>query len=267
MASLLRGKAALITGASSGIGMATVRAFIKEGAKVCATGRNEAALRQLSDETGCSFVVGDLTKEGEAARIVKEGVSQLQGKMSTLVNCAGVLQGGAFGTDKCNLANFKHNFGCNTQAVFEMMEHGIPVLKTAGLGASIVNVSSVNSKQSFAGVPMYCASKAAVDMMTRCAAVDLAEDGIRVNAVNPGVVVTELQKRGGLDDTAYAALLERSIQVTHPIAKARGKCGEPSEVADLIAFLASDKAGFITGECIAIDGGGRTWERGDGCLF
>lgn len=252
---LLRGKTALITGASSGIGLATVRAFVREGAKVCATGRNESALRRLADETGCSFVVGDLAKDGDPERVVREGLTQLQGSLSTLVNCAGVLQGGAFGTEKCNLANFQFNFRSNTQAVFEMMEHSIPHLKQAGLGASITNVSSVNGKQSFAGVPAYCASKAAVDMLTRCASVDLADDGIRVNAVSPGVVVTELQKRGGLDDAAYAALLERSVQVTHPIAKSRGKVGEPHEIADLIVFLASDKAGFLTGECIAVDGG------------
>lgn len=252
---LLRGKTALITGATSGIGMATVRIFVKEGAKVCATGRNEAVLRQLSDETGCHFVVGDLTREGDPGRVVHEGVAKLDGNLSTLVNCAGVLKGGAFGSDACNLANYKFNFSANTQAVFEMMEHGIPHLKRAGLGSSIVNVSSVNGKQSFGGVANYCASKAAVDMFSRCAAVDLAADGVRVNAVNPGVTITELQKRGGLDDATYAALIQRSIDVTHPLAKARGKMPEADEVGDLIAFLSSDKAGFITGECIAIDGG------------
>lgn len=256
MAGLLRGKLALITGASSGIGEATVRLFIKEGAAVCATGRNEAKLKALSDETGCSYVVGDLIGEGEAARIVKKSVAQFgPGSLTTLVNCAGVLHPGAFGTDKCNLANFKANFGANTQAVFEMMEHCIPHLKKVGLGASIVNVSSVNGLQSFGGVPAYCASKAAVDMFTRCAAVDLAGDGVRVNSVNPGLVLTELQKRGGLDDTQYAALVQRSIEHTHPLAKARGKCADASEVSDLIAFLASDKANFITGQCVAIDGG------------
>lgn len=92
-------------------------------------------------------------------------------------------------------------------------------------------------------------------MLSKCAALDLAPDGIRVNSVNPGLVITELQKRGGLDDDAYAALVQRSIAFTHPLAQARGSVAEPEEVSDLIAFLASNKAGFITGECIAIDGG------------
>eukprot|EP00043_Microstomoeca_roanoka_P011883 m.112380 g.112380 ORF g.112380 m.112380 type:complete len:146 (-) comp15325_c2_seq1:283-720(-) len=138
-----------------------------------------------------------------------------------------------------------------------MMQHAVPHLKAAGLqtNPAIVNVTSVNGKQSFAGCANYCASKAAADMLTRCAAVDLAPFNIRVNSVNPGVVVTELQKRGGLSVTAYEDFLKRSIQVTHPIAAARNMVGQPEEVGDLIAFLLSDKAGFITGECIAIDGG------------
>ena len=100
--------------------------------------------------------------------------------------------------------------------VFLYMSECIPSMKEAGAG-SIVNVSSVNGMQSFAGTAAYCASKAAVDMLTQCAAVDLAEFQIRVNSVNPGVVVTELQKRGGLDEEKYAAFLERSRTVTHPV--------------------------------------------------
>ena len=90
-----------------------------------------------------------------------------------------------------------------------------------------------------------------MDQLTRCAAVDLAPSGIRVNAVNPGVVVTELQKRGGLSDEAYSSFLERSRTITHPL----GRVGQPGEVADLICFLLSQRSAFITGGCIAIDGG------------
>eukprot|EP00995_Heteronema_vittatum_P011403 NODE_7057_length_420_cov_133.253369_g5433_i0.p3 GENE.NODE_7057_length_420_cov_133.253369_g5433_i0~~NODE_7057_length_420_cov_133.253369_g5433_i0.p3 ORF type:complete len:114 (-),score=52.05 NODE_7057_length_420_cov_133.253369_g5433_i0:79-399(-) len=96
----------------------------------------------------------------------------------------------------------------------------------------------------------YCASKAAVDHMTRCAAVDLGPLGVRINAVNPGVTRTDLQKRGGMSEEAYAAFLERS-KITHPI----GRIAEPLEVAKLITFLASDNAGFITGAIVPIDGG------------
>jgi len=248
---MLQGKTALITGASSGIGRAVAQKLVKEGAKVVANGRNEDALKNLSEEIGCGFIVADITKDGECERLVKEATQSLGG-LTTLINCAGVLKGGAFGS--IDLDNFNFNFRANTQSVFEMMTHSIPHLKE-GEGACIVNVSSVNGKHPFAGCASYCASKAAVDMMTRCAAVDLAPFGIRCIGINPGVVETNLQKAGGLDDEQYANFLKRSVETTHPIAQSRGSVGQPEEVADLISFMVSEKAGFITGECIAIDGG------------
>ena len=139
-----------------------------------------------------------------------------------------------------------------------MMSHAIPHLRKFAekypSQASIVNVSSVNGKQAFGGCINYCAAKAAVDQMTRCASVDLAGLGIRVNGVNPGVVSTPLQKRGGMSDENYAKFIERSVTFTHPLAKSLGRIAKPEEVGDLICFLSSDKASFITGECIAIDG-------------
>lgn len=248
---MLAGKLALVTGATSGIGLATARIFIQEGARVCLTGRNQETLENLSAELDMPHIVGDLTEEGACERIVNEAASQLGG-LTTLVNCAGVLKGGAFGSANVDLDNFLFNFRANTQAVFECMHHAVPHLRSVdkGLNPSIINVSSVNGKQSFGGCASYCASKAAVDQLSRCAAIDLAPDGIRVNCVNPGVVLTELQKRGGLSEEQYAGFLERS-KITHPL----GRVGNPEEVGNLIAFLASDKASFMTGECIAIDGG------------
>jgi NAD(P)-dependent dehydrogenase (short-subunit alcohol dehydrogenase family) len=196
-----------------------------------------------------------VTKVGECERLVNEAVSILKG-LSTVVNAAGVLQGGAMGDDKVDLANYQHNMIANTQAPFEIMVHSIAHLrKEKDIFPSIVNVSSVNGKQAFAACVTYCMSKAAVDQLTRCASVDLAKDGIRVNAVNPGVIETNLQKTGGLSDEQYAAFLQRSIEVTHPLAAALGRVGQPDEVGELIAFLVSDKAKFISGECIAVDGG------------
>mmetsp|Transcript_19209 Transcript_19209/g.42477 ORF Transcript_19209/g.42477 Transcript_19209/m.42477 type:complete len:271 (+) Transcript_19209:27-839(+) len=263
---MLKGKSAIVTGASSGIGRATALLMVKEGANVLAVGRNEEALKQLETdaqaaigEGGSKLIigVGDLAMEGTCERLVKQAKDAF-GELTTLVNCAGVLKGAPVGSEGFNLANYDFNFNNNTRQVFDMMSHAVPLLQEAGKakkGASILTVSSVNAQQSFAGVAAYCASKAAVDMLTQCAAVDLAKDGVRVNAVNPGVVVTELQKRSGLGDEAYAAFLERSISTTHPLAAARGSVAGPEEVADLIVFLVSDKAGFITGECVKIDGG------------
>ena len=169
-----------------------------------AVGRNQAALDELKKTTGCAVFRGDLTQVGVCKEVVASAVKELGG-LTTLVNNAGCLKGGAFGSDACTLENFMFNFNGNTKTTFEMMEHAIPVLKQCGPhgGASIVNVSSVNGQMSFAGVPAYCISKAAVDMMTRCASLDLAPFGIRVNSVNPGVVITNFQKAGGMSDDAY----------------------------------------------------------------
>jgi len=136
----------------------------------------------------------------------------------------------------------------NLRAPFRLMREAVPLLEASR--GSIVNVSSVTGLRAFPGVLAYCVSKAGVDHLTRCAALELAPKGIRVNAVNPGVVVTNLHRRSGMAEDKYAAFLEHS-KTTHPM----GRAGTPDEIAELIVFLASDRAGWITGETISIDGG------------
>ena len=136
----------------------------------------------------------------------------------------------------------------NARAPFRLMRAAVPHL-VAARGA-VVNVSSVTGLRSFPGVLAYCVSKAAVDQLTPCAALELAAKGVRVNAVNPGVVISNLHRRSGMDEAGYGAFLERS-RSTHPL----GRPGTPEEIADLIFFLASDAAAWITGETISIDGG------------
>jgi NAD(P)-dependent dehydrogenase (short-subunit alcohol dehydrogenase family) len=136
----------------------------------------------------------------------------------------------------------------NLGAVFNLMQQAVPLLIERR--GNIVNVSSVTGLRSFPGVLAYCVSKAGLDQLTRCAALELAAKGVRVNAVNPGVVVTEIHKRGGLSEDQYAAFLEHSKQ-THPI----GRVGEAREIAELIMFLASERAAWITGGTYSIDGG------------
>jgi NAD(P)-dependent dehydrogenase (short-subunit alcohol dehydrogenase family) len=132
--------------------------------------------------------------------------------------------------------------------VFQLMQMAAPhLIKTKG---NIVNVSSVTGSRSFPGVLAYCVSKAAVDQLTRCAALELAPKGVRVNAVNPGVVVTEIHKRGGMSEEAYDRFLEHS-KTTHPI----GRVGDPKEIAELVFYLASERAAWITGATYQIDGG------------
>jgi NAD(P)-dependent dehydrogenase (short-subunit alcohol dehydrogenase family) len=259
------GRLILVTGATSGIGGATARAFARVGGKVVATGRNVDALGSLEAELkgegqDITCIAGDVTDDAAVKNVVdKAAALSSDGKIDVLVNCAGVLQGGATGA--ATMANWDFNMNVNGRAVFCFMTNATPYLKrdaeengakSAFSTAAVVNVSSVNGLQSFGGVSSYCCSKAAVDMLTDCAAVDLATFQIRVNSVNPGVVITELQKRGGMDEATYQAFLKRSVEVTHPL----GRAGRPEEVADAIMFLADPtKAGFITGTHLTVDGG------------
>ena len=139
-------------------------------------------------------------------------------------------------------------FDVNMRSVFQLLQLSLPHLEKRP--GSVVNVSSVTGTRAFPGILAYCVSKAGVDQLTRCTALELADRGIRVNAINPGVVVTELHRSGGMDAEAYEAFLERSRQ-THPL----GRVGMPEEIAELALFLASDASGWITGRTFPIDGG------------
>jgi NAD(P)-dependent dehydrogenase (short-subunit alcohol dehydrogenase family) len=136
----------------------------------------------------------------------------------------------------------------NLRAPFRLIRAAVPHLVERH--GAIVNVSSVTGLRAFPGVLSYCVSKAGMDQLTRCAALELAPMGVRINGVNPGVVVTNLHRRSGFSDKQYADFLEHS-RTTHPL----GRAGEPEEIAELILFLGADRSGWITGETIAIDGG------------
>ena len=240
----LSGKRAIVTGATSGIGRATVERFLAEGAQVVAAGRAEAPLAELNDAGAIALRI-DLEDAEDRHRLIDAGVERLGG-LDVLVNAAGILEPGSIATT--DLAAFDRTMDLNVRALYDLSHLAVPALVESK--GNIVNVSSVAGPRSFPGVQAYCVSKAAVDQITRCAALELAENGVRVNAVNPGVVVTEIHKRGGMDEEAYAAFLEHS-KTTHPI----GRVAEPAEVADLIAYVASERAAMITGATLAIDGG------------
>src|SRR2546422_677154 len=167
-------------------------------------------------------------------------------KPVVLVNAAGHISAGSI--EDTSLSAWDAMMNVNLRAAFQLMQMAAPhLIKTKG---NIVNVSSVTGLRSFPGVLAYCVSKAGVDQLTRCAAIEMAPIGVRVNAVNPGVTVTNLHRRSGMGDAQYSAFLERSKEM-HPL----GRPGRPEEIADLILFLASDRAGWMTGETIPIDGG------------
>lgn len=236
----------LVTGATSGIGRATAQLLAARGATVVATGRNPEALAELAAAGIELRIGGDLTDPGFRERVVEFTREAGKGHLHALVNAAGIIGSGSIETT--SLDAFDRMMDVNVRAVFDLTHRCVDLLKAAK--GAIVNVSSVTGTRAFPGVLGYCVSKAAIDQMTRCIALELAGDGVRCNAVNPGVVRTNLHRNGGMAEADYAAFVERSAQ-THPL----GRIGEPAEVAELIAFLASERAGWITGECMAIDGG------------
>jgi NAD(P)-dependent dehydrogenase (short-subunit alcohol dehydrogenase family) len=240
----------IVTGASSGIGRATAIKFARDGASVLAVGRNEGALAEVTAAVereggqGATLAV-DVTAAEAPARILAAAREHFGG-LTTLVNAAGVIASGS--VESTTDEQWDAMMDLNVRAPFRLMRAAAPLL--AEWNGSIVNVSSVTGLRAFPGVLAYCVSKAGLDQLTRCAALELAPRGIRVNAVNPGVVISNLHRRGGMDEASYAAFLEHSKR-THPI----GRPGEPPEIADLIFFLASPHAAWITGETISIDGG------------
>lgn len=240
----------IVTGASSGIGKATALRFAREGAGVLAAGRDERALAEVAasiERAGgrAATIAVDVAAPDAPERIVRAAIERF-GSITTLVNAAGIISFGS--VESTSDEQWDTLMDVNVRACFRLMRAASGPL--AASRGSIVNVSSVSGIRVFPGVLGYCVSKAAVDQLTRGAAVDLAPKGVRVNAVNPGVVITELHRRSGMSEEAYAAFVARSRE-THPL----GRPGEPAEIADLIFFLASEAAGWITGETISIDGG------------
>jgi NAD(P)-dependent dehydrogenase (short-subunit alcohol dehydrogenase family) len=254
---MLTGKVAIVTGATSGIGRATARLFAKNEAKVVAIGRNETDLGHLRDEFRDDAGeirphLADVTEFSQVDRFVSETIDNY-GRLDILVNAAGIIKNGNIADT--TLDEWDKMLNINLRSVFYLMQKCVPYLESSK--GNIVNVSSVTGPRAFPNVLAYCVSKAGIDQLTRCSALELAPKGVRVNAVNPGVVVTNLHKRSGMDDEKYEHFLEHS-KTTHPL----GRAGDASEVAELIMFLASDKAGWITAATYEIDGGrGQTCAR------
>ena len=253
----MQDKVVIVTGATSGIGRASSVLFAQKGYKVVAVGRNETELGLLRDEVVADdgFIktkLADLREISQVEKLVTDTKEDL-GRIDVLVNSAGIIAMGSI--EDTTLDNWDKMMNINLRSAFYLTQKCVPHLEeTQG---NIVNVSSVAGTRSFPNVLAYCVSKAGIDQMTRCAALELASKKIRVNAVNPGVVISNLHKRAGMDDEKYKAFLENS-EATHPL----GRVGKPEEIADLIYFLASENASWITGATYEIDGGrGQTCAR------
>ncbi len=239
----------IVTGASSGIGRACARALAGEGARVVAAGRRQARLDEVvaqarTDGAEVLAVTGDVREEGTCRSWVEAAVRRFGG-LNGLVNAAGVM--GSGGLLETEPAEWDRMLDTNLRAMYLLTRAAAPeLIKRRG---AVVNLSSVAGPRPYANLMAYVVSKAGVDAFTRCAALDLAPHGVRVNALNPGVVVTELQTVShAVQD--YPAFLERS-RTTHPL----GRVGQPEEIAALVLFLLSDEASWITGATVPVDGG------------
>jgi len=243
------GRTVLVTGASSGIGRACARALGAEGANLVLAGRRRERLDEVEADLSAAgrqalVVTGDTRDATACAEWVSAALARFGG-LDGLVNAAGVLGNGS--VLETTTEEWDRMMDVNVTGVMQVTRAAAEALK-ARRGA-VVNLSSVAGIRPYGNLAAYCVSKAAIEMYTRCAALDFAPFGVRVNAVAPGVVVTELHTvTGAVAD--YAGFLERG-KSTHPI----GRVGQADEVAALILYLLSDSSGWITGASMSIDGG------------
>lgn len=233
------GKRILVTGAGKGIGRETVITLHARGAKVVALSRDPADLVSLAAETGCETIAVDLA-DALAARVAVERAPPLDG----LVNCAGIARLASF--VDTSLADFEETMAVNTRAPMLVAQVVVRDWLARGAVGAIVNVSSVAAKLGIARHTAYCASKAALDALTRVMAVELGGHRIRVNSVNPTITLTPMGRQAWGDPARARPMLDRL-----PLAR----FAEPGEVASVIAFLLGDEAAMVHGACIDVDGG------------
>lgn len=233
------GRGVLVTGASGGIGAATVRRLVDQGATVYASGRNAEELTKLADETRAHPLTFDLTSEDE----IRTAVSGLE--LWGLVNCGGF--GGEIATPQdTDIAVFDKVISVNARGSLLVIKHVTPGMIARGRGGSIVNVSSQASMVALSGHVSYGSSKAALDNITRVSALELGRYNIRVNSVNPTVVMTDMSAYyWGRPDVGPAFLEQMPL----------GRWATEDEIAAPICFLLSDDASMITGVTLPIDGG------------
>ncbi|CAG4987611.1 unnamed protein product [Colias eurytheme] len=245
-------KVVLITGASSGLGAAIAIYMSHLSAKLALVGRNEQNLKAVAQQCEKSkgikalLVIADVSKEADVERIVKETIKHF-GKLDVLVNNAGVVELGGI-KEASILEKYDKIMSINVRGVLQLTMLAVPhLIKTKG---NIVNISSIVSIKAAPSFMAYCMSKAALDHFTRCIALDLAADGVRVNAVNPGMVKTNILSTFGFSDAQVDAFTKETIETT-PLRK----LAEADDIAAMVAFLASDCAKSITGCTHPVDGG------------
>ena len=240
----LQGKVVIITGAAQGIGAACAQRFAREGAQVMLADVNEAAGQALVTELQATYVYCDVASKAQIDALVEKTLAR-HGRVDVLVNNAGIFKAAPF-LDVTE-EDFDAVIRVNLKGSFLMAQAAARAMVACKSQGSIINMSSVNAVLAIPSIASYNMSKGGINQLTRVAALALADHGIRVNAVAPGTIATELAQKAVLtDDAAKAKIMSRTPM---------RRLGEPFEIANVVAWLASDAASYITGEIVTVDGG------------
>ena len=260
----LQGKVAVITGATSGIGLRTAEIFVAEGAKVVIAGRRATEGNALADRLGaaCSFLQTDVTEEAQMQALIAHALGRFDRIDCLFNNAGGPAQTG--GIEALDVARFDAAMATLVRSVMLGMKHVAPHMKKQGSGSIINNGSIAGRLAGFSSSVVYGAAKAAVIHLTKCVAMELGESGVRVNSISPGAIATGIfGKALGLSTEAAEktpAVMREIYKSAQPIPRA----GLPEDIAHAAVFLASDESSFINGHDLVIDGaitGGRNWSQ------
>ncbi len=250
----LEGKIALVTGGGTGIGTAITERFVKEGAKVCISGRRRELLEKVAESLPSGAIevcAGDTSKKEDATRMVEATIA-FGGRIDVLVNNAAISQNGTVADLDPEV--WSKIIGVNLTGPFLLMKAAIPHMIEGG-GGSIINIASVGGMRCLPGMPAYCSSKAGLIMLTQQAALDFGPQKIRCNAVCPGGIKTAMAQKEfgqfgkmlGMDDEEFFKLISTELPLK--------RFGEPREIAGICTYLASDDSSFTTGAAILVDAG------------
>ncbi|PKG43544.1 SDR family NAD(P)-dependent oxidoreductase [Psychroflexus sp. MES1-P1E] len=240
----LKGKIAIVTGGNSGIGYASAKELKENGATVIITGRSEEKVKTASEELGVKGIVADVKDLSAIDKLVEQVTTEF-GNVDILFANAGIFQPAPVG--QISEEMFDHQMGINFKGALFTVEKFLPILND---GASIINLGSIIAYTGMANTAVYAASKAAMISFTRTAATELAPRNIRVNVINPGPISTPIYEKTGMEEeqlNGFAAAMQNRIPLK--------RFGQPEDIANLVSFLASGEASFITGSEYNIDGG------------
>lgn len=235
----------LVTGAASGIGRATAELFAREGARVWVTDRDGDGAQRVADALGAEAATLDVTREDDWIRVM----TPLQAKLDVLIANAGIAHGAPL--TEMSLDDWRRVMAVNLDGVFLGLKHGIPAIRAHGRGGSVVIVSSASGLKAAPGAAAYCASKAALRLLSKCAALEHQADKIRVNTVHPAGVVTPMWR----EMPFFQDLVKEQGEEAAWKAVGGDKFSQPEEVARAIFFLAANQTPSITGTELVIDGG------------